>query len=95
MKLTTLVSLCLIAFLASAHAQTYSLIHALNGQDGNSPYAGVTVKAGVLYGTTLQTTDNTSKGTIYLLKQQGSGWIFGNIYSCRSAALAAHIRTPA
>jgi uncharacterized repeat protein (TIGR03803 family) len=81
MKLKTLASLCLIAFVASAHAQTYSVIHAFNGQDGQGPYAGVTLKAGVLYGTTPRGTENTDQGTIYQLKQQGSSWIFGNIFT--------------
>src|SRR5215469_3515882 len=81
MKPKTLASLCLIALVASAHAQTYSVIHAFNGQDGQSPYAGVTIKAGVLYGTTPRSIENTDQGTIYQLKQQGSSWVFGNIFT--------------
>ena len=82
MKLKTLASLCLIAFVASAHAQTYSVIHAFsNGSDGQFPYAGVTLRGGALYGTTESGPGGYAlyNGTVYQLKQQGSNWVLSTI----------------
>ena len=84
MKLKTLVlSLITVVTLLGlvAHAQTYSVIHTFTGQDGQSPYAGVALKAGILYGTTLDNGYSTGWGTIYQLRQQGSSWVFGTIFT--------------
>ena len=55
MKLKTL-CLSLITLVGSlgisARAQTYSVIHTFTGPDGAQPEAGVTLRNGVLYGTT-------------------------------------------
>jgi uncharacterized repeat protein (TIGR03803 family) len=82
MKLRTIVYLNLIALVAflslAAHAQTFSVIHSFNGADGKHPDAGVTLKAGVLYGTTFGGAG--SGGTIYQMKRQGSNWTATPIY---------------
>jgi uncharacterized repeat protein (TIGR03803 family) len=61
------------------HAQTYSLIHSFNGADGASPYAGVSLNNGVLYGSTFGG-GNTDCGTLYQLAPAGSNWAFTSIY---------------
>lgn len=84
MKLMTLVCLNLITFVASfalaTHAQTFSVIHDFlgNAVDGGAPWAGVTLKNGVLYGTTNQGGNNC--GTIYQITQSGSQWITVPLY---------------
>ncbi len=83
MKLKNLVCLILITLVASispaAHAQTFSVIHAFTGVPGQGgfPYAGVTIRRGVLYGTTQNTFDY---GTVYLMSRTGSQWNFSTIF---------------
>ncbi len=72
MKLKTLVYLSLIALVASlgpaAQAQTFGVIHSFSGTDGVNPYAGVTLKSGDLYGTTV-VGGRYSWGTVYQAKR--------------------------
>ncbi len=83
MKLKTLVCLSLIALVASlspaAHAQTFSTIHSFTGgSDGANPSAGVTIRAGHLYGTTTNGGSSTY-GSIYDLSQSGANWVIHTI----------------
>ncbi len=78
MKLKTLACLSLITLVASigpaAQAQTFSTIYAFSGNSGIWPQAGVTLRAGVLYGTTVDTEFSTGTGTVYQLSRVGSNW---------------------
>jgi len=69
-----LLSLALAVVLASsaAQAQTYTVIHEFSGYDGAIPTAGVTVKAGNLWGTT-SAGGGGSGGTVYELLP-GAPW---------------------
>ena len=73
----------------SAQAQTYTILHSFTGgQDGGSPFTGLTMdRAGNLYGTTMiggitgvNCPSNTC-GTVFKLARHGSGWIFNPLYS--------------
>lgn len=77
MKLKTLVCLSLITLSALlspvAHAQSFSVIHTfLGGSDGAIPSAGVTLAAGVFYGTTA---NGGVGGTVYQITHVGSDWM--------------------
>ena len=82
MKVKTLICLCLITLVASlgpaAYAQTFTAIHAFNGVSGALPEAGVTIRAGVLYGTTpcVSYPSNCDNGTVYEIIPVGSNWYF-------------------
>lgn len=82
MKLQPFVYLSLIALVASlspvAFAQTFSVIHAFNGSDGAHPHAGVTLRAGMLYGTT--SAGGGGGGSVYQMTRQGSNWTTTPIY---------------
>jgi len=60
-----------------AQAQTFSVIHGFSGgEDGYTPYAGVTIdQGGNLYGTTTEY-DADAGGTVYQMKRTGGSWIF-------------------
>ena len=62
----------------TAYAQTFTAIHAFDGVSGAFPGAGVTIRAGVLYGTTLcvHYTSNCGAGTVYQIAPVGSNWYF-------------------
>jgi uncharacterized repeat protein (TIGR03803 family) len=79
MKLMTIVRLSLITLVASfsrtGQAQTFSVIHAFTGQNGAAPEAGVTIRAGTLYGTTRCVRYCTGAGTLYQITHVGSNWI--------------------
>ncbi len=64
---------CLMAVLASptAAAQTFGTIYAFNGVNGAAPSSGVTIRAGVLYGTTLAYEYCSGSGTVYQIKPRG------------------------
>ena len=65
-----------IAVPHAAQAQTFNVIHNFSGgQDGATPYTGLTMdKAGNFYGTTYA--GGSSKlGTVYRLKRSGSSWV--------------------
>jgi len=69
---------------ASSLAQAYSVLHTFTGDDGSSPFAGVTVdRAGNLYGTTkyggLANCD-LGCGVVFKVAPQGSGWNFADLY---------------
>ncbi len=82
MKAKTIVCLSLITLVASlstAHAQTFSVIHTFTGSpDGASPIAGVTLRAGVLYGTTSEGGD-AENGIAYQITHSGSNWVTTSI----------------
>ncbi len=56
----------------AAHAQTYSVIHNFHVSDGATPLAGLTLRGGVLYGTT--SWGGTGAGTVFQLTRSGSNW---------------------
>ena len=81
MNRKTIVYLSLIALAAlvclEAHAQTFSVIHAFTGVEGAEPQAGLTLRAGVLYGTTTVCLQHcTGAGTVYQMTPVGSNWYF-------------------
>src|SRR5271167_3388734 len=71
-----------IVALPAARAQTFNVIHNFSGgQDGATPYAGLTMdKAGNFYGTTLSG-GGKALGVIYRLKRSGSSWVADGLYS--------------
>ncbi len=85
MKLKTLASLSLINLIVSlvsvgGHAQTFSIIHSFTaiGVDGKQPWAGVTLREGALYGTTVD--GGNGCGTVYKITHTQSTWIYAPIY---------------
>jgi uncharacterized repeat protein (TIGR03803 family) len=62
-------------------AQTFSVIYSFTGgQDGASPYAGLTLDStGNLYGTTHY--GGAGYGGVFELKRMGSGWQFNGLYT--------------
>jgi len=86
----SLVRLCLIEvplvlmISASSRAQTFAVLHTFTGDDGSSPYAGVTVdRAGNLYGTTKYggtASCDLGCGVLFKVAPQGSGWNFAALY---------------
>jgi hypothetical protein len=75
LSLITLVALLGLA----AHAQTFSTIYAFNGVGGSTPVAGVTIRAGVLYGTTPCLQGCGSGGFVYQISHVGSNWAYTTI----------------
>ncbi len=74
----TLFCLSLITLVASlsptAHAQTFNVIHAFTGGgDGANPAAGVTYRAGDLYGTALY--GGNGNGSVYQMMHAGNNWV--------------------
>jgi uncharacterized repeat protein (TIGR03803 family) len=62
-----------------AHAQTYSVIwNFTGGGDGSTPYAGVTIRGGHLFGTTYYG-GPFDRGAIYELMPVGSIWSFSPV----------------
>ena len=77
---------------SSAHAQTFSVIHAFTGQNGAEPYTGVTIRAGVLYGTTLCIEWCGGAGTVYQISRVGSNWVHTPISLFSSGGAGPHGR---
>jgi uncharacterized repeat protein (TIGR03803 family) len=65
----------------AAQAQTFSVIHNFTGAggDGANPQAGVTLRNGVLYGTTAA--GGSGCGTVYQITHSGSNWTTVPIYA--------------
>jgi len=88
MKLETLVLLSLIAIVAmlsaTAHAQTFSVIHTFTGTggDGAYPQSGVTLKGSALFGTTQDGGEGGvgGPGTVYQMTHTESGWNYAPIF---------------
>jgi uncharacterized repeat protein (TIGR03803 family) len=74
----------LLIISASSLAQTFTVVHTFTGDDGSSPYSGVTVdRAGNLYGTTKyggMASCDLGCGVLFRLAPQGSGWNFVPLY---------------
>ena len=65
----------------AAQAQTFHVIHTFTGAgDGGNPAAGVTYKAGNLYGTTYNYGTH-GYGAVYQLKQKQGNWTVNPLYS--------------
>ena len=84
MNRKTLAYWILIALVASlglaAHAQTFSVIHLFDIQvEGAFPTAGVTLRAGVLYGTTSEA-NQASNGNVYQITNLGSDFTYTPIF---------------
>ena len=75
LKLAALLAIVVLLTLAGsvAHAQTYSVIYNFAGHDGGDPNAGVTIRAGSLYGTTYS---GGTDGAVYELTRSGSDWVY-------------------
>jgi uncharacterized repeat protein (TIGR03803 family) len=75
-----------IVLTQAAQAQTFNVIYNFSGgQDGATPYAGLTMdKAGNFYGTTFS--GGKGLGTVYRLKRSGSSWVADGLYSFRGGA---------
>src|SRR4051794_25876482 len=70
--MATILLLPLLAIPAAA--QTYSVIHIFgNAGDGSFPGAGLTLRGGILYGTT--SGGGNGAGTVFQLRRNGSGWV--------------------
>lgn len=85
MKLKTLAYFSLITLVASlrpaASAQTFSVIHTFTGgPDGAYPQAGVTLRAGNLYGTT-SNVNFVGNGVVYELTPVGNDWVAASLYA--------------
>ncbi|MGA2902598.1 MAG: choice-of-anchor tandem repeat GloVer-containing protein [Candidatus Korobacteraceae bacterium] len=64
----------------AVEAQTFSVLHNFSGEDGEFPYAGVTVgPGGVLYGTAAAGGTH-GYGTVFRLTHIGSSWVVGPLY---------------
>jgi uncharacterized repeat protein (TIGR03803 family) len=76
----------LALFLATAQAQTYSVLHNFTGGiDGATPVAGLTMDAGGhLYGTAF-TGGAGSSGTVFKLSNKSGSWLFSPLYSFTGA----------
>ena len=74
----------LLMISASSLAQTFTVLHAFTGDDGASPFSGVTVdRAGNLYGTTKYggiANCDLGCGVLFKLAPQGAGWNFIPLY---------------
>jgi uncharacterized repeat protein (TIGR03803 family) len=72
---TAILLVLTVAATSAAQAQTFRVLHNFtNGQDGGTPFAGVTMDAaGNLYGTTYL--GGNGYGTVYQLKRSGSNWL--------------------
>ena len=87
MRLKTLVCLSLITIAASlvpaARAQTFSAIHAFTEGNGVGPVGGVSLRAGVLYGTATCTgeCDSSGSGIVYQINPVGSSWYYVPIFA--------------
>ncbi len=85
-----LITITLLALLIGApvlQAQTFSVIHTFMGPEGSVPVAGVTLdRAGNLYGTTALGGNSTRTcplagcGTVFKMRNTGSGWVLSSIY---------------
>jgi uncharacterized repeat protein (TIGR03803 family) len=79
--------LLLLAFVTSASAQTYTILHSFTrGQDGAAPFGGLTMDAGGnLYGTATagggSTNCNGGCGTVFKLSQRNGNWTLSPLYS--------------
>jgi uncharacterized repeat protein (TIGR03803 family) len=80
------IPLLLILAVVSAQAQTYTVLHAFSGPDGNAPFAGLIAdRAGNLYGTTSAggsggCSQGQGCGTVFRLSRAGSGWVLTSLY---------------
>jgi len=64
----------------AANGQTFNVLHDFtHGQDGGSPFAGLTIKGGTLYGTAVY--GGTGNGTVFKMAQKNSRWVFTPLYS--------------
>jgi uncharacterized repeat protein (TIGR03803 family) len=87
LKIVALMSLItLAALLNPAHAQTFSVIHNFNYADGASPMAGVTLRAGNLYGTTSNGGAPYANGNVYELTPSGDNWVLSSLYIFKGIA---------
>src|ERR1700735_2912924 len=75
----------------SAQAQTFQLLHRFtDGNDGGTPFAGLTMDAaGRLYGTTFHGGAH-GFGTVFRLTHAGSGWVLNTIYSFQGGTDGAY-----
>jgi uncharacterized repeat protein (TIGR03803 family) len=78
--LATVLALTVVASQA-AQAQTYNVLHNFtDGQDGGSPFAGLTMdRGGNLYGTTVY--GGTGNGTVFKMAYKHSAFVFSPLYS--------------
>jgi uncharacterized repeat protein (TIGR03803 family) len=83
----------MVAIGQAGQTQTLQVLHAFTGgQDGATPYAGVTMDgAGNLYGTA-SSGGSGGDGTVYQLKHKGSGWVFSPLYSFTGGSDGANPR---
>ncbi len=83
-RLSLIEALLVLIISASSLAQTFAVLHTFTGDDGSSPFAGVTVDgSGNLYGTTKyggMTSCDLGCGIVFQLTPQGSGWNFAPLY---------------
>jgi uncharacterized repeat protein (TIGR03803 family) len=83
MKLKSVVSLSLIALVTSfglaAHSQTFSVLYTFNDSgEGFSPFAGVTLRGGALFG--IASSHTPGNGLVFELQAAGNSWLYAPIY---------------
>jgi uncharacterized repeat protein (TIGR03803 family) len=78
---TKLIALAAV-FCSVSYAQTFSVIHTFTGAgDGEFPSAGVTLRAGILYGTASKGGDaEHPNGAVYQISRLGSLWATTTLY---------------
>jgi len=94
----TLACFSIIALVASlglaAQAQTYSVIHTFTGEggDGSNPDAGLTIRNGVLYGTTLFSIFQAGPGSVFQIQHLGNNWVTTTISQLSAGGYGAGAR---
>lgn len=75
-----------VCMISSSSAQTLTVLHTFTGgMDGANPYTGLTIDAtGRLYGTASK--GGAGYGTVFELRDSGSGWTFAPLYSFAGSA---------
>ena len=72
----------LLAFVPTAQAQTYTVLHAFSGQDGSDPQASLTLdRVGNIYGTASQGGAYDDGGTAFKLSRRNGAWVLSVLYN--------------
>ncbi|MGC2107955.1 MAG: choice-of-anchor tandem repeat GloVer-containing protein [Candidatus Korobacteraceae bacterium] len=70
----------IVATAGAAHAQTYQVLYTFTGgTDGAQPYAGLSIRQGILYGTAHSGHEGTNWGNVFTLQHKGTGWLYSPI----------------
>jgi len=75
-----IVGMMTIGTSGTAYAQGFQVIHSFAGPDGALPKAGLTIRAGKLYGTTWAGHEGTGWGGVFQLRLHNGFWIFQDLH---------------